>query len=592
MSNLILELKNITLEDRYIIGEKAYNLSKLYNDGFNVPESLVLSTNFFQEFLDFNNLEFNSELPEKILYSKFSQSLIDLLKTNVGKLWNNEKIPLVCRSSSTLEDNVGLSFAGQFCTLLGITSFQDLLESIKICWSQCLKTKISNYCKLTEVTFYKNIALIIQVLVDSYKAGITFIQPSQDSDNNEIIIECTWGTGIALTDGLVTPDRICIIGDNISYICNNKKIGIFSLPDLDAFDIGDSIEIHNIWMNSSSSAKIIQKDPFGRLAYISIPSDMAGEKCLLMSEVIKVKSTVMEIQEKYGNQDVEWCINAYGELFILQSRPITSKVKYIDMKELDDREDDVLFHGVTVSTGRTFGEVKVVTNSNDFDKVASGDILVCQNTSPEYFDILTKVSGVISEQGGILSHTAIVCRELGIPCLVECNRATWNLSDYDYVLLDADNGVVKNAIRKNNTFDNQNNRDSIVENISFNEVIDFTTISDERFTVIAPIMSIYAFLNYCIKHDKVSTLELFLTYFESKIKRMKNKVLILDLSYPEIIDQQQFLDEILRSSKILSYFKIVLTDDCLKSNSKYEGEVLTRQQFIKLYEIEERGNLL
>lgn len=85
----------------------------------------------------------------------------------------------------------------------------------------------------------------------------------------------------------------------------------------------------------------------------------------------------------------------------------------------------------------------VVTTYEEIGKVKSGDVLVSPMTDPYYVSAMTKAGAIITDEGGILSHAAIISRELGIPCVIGTKHATKILKDGDLVEVDANEGVVK-----------------------------------------------------------------------------------------------------------------------------------------------------
>lgn len=99
--------------------------------------------------------------------------------------------------------------------------------------------------------------------------------------------------------------------------------------------------------------------------------------------------------------------------------------------------------GNIAMTGQVTGIVKVVNRKQDFDKFNQGDILVSAMTRPELMPVIRKAAGIITDEGGITCHAALVSREMGIPCVIATENATMLLKDGDKVLLDADNGVIK-----------------------------------------------------------------------------------------------------------------------------------------------------
>ena len=72
-----------------------------------------------------------------------------------------------------------------------------------------------------------------------------------------------------------------------------------------------------------------------------------------------------------------------------------------------------------------------------------GDILIAETTSPEIMSACKKAAAIVTNQGGMLSHAAIVSRELGIPCIVGTENAVEMINDGDFVEVNADKGIVK-----------------------------------------------------------------------------------------------------------------------------------------------------
>ena len=114
-------------------------------------------------------------------------------------------------------------------------------------------------------------------------------------------------------------------------------------------------------------------------------------------------------------------------------------------KEIDVKVDDVEeFKGMGVTKGKIKAKVKVCNGAEDaLRKIKRGDILVCGMTLPDYVPAMKKAVAIITDEGGITCHAAIVSRELGIPCVVGTKIATKVLKDGDGVEVDAERGVVK-----------------------------------------------------------------------------------------------------------------------------------------------------
>jgi phosphohistidine swiveling domain-containing protein len=103
-----------------------------------------------------------------------------------------------------------------------------------------------------------------------------------------------------------------------------------------------------------------------------------------------------------------------------------------------------LLRGQVGSPGKARGPVKIVMPADlDTADVTSGDILVCRMTTPDYLPLMQRAAAIVTDLGGMLSHAAIVARELGKPCLVATRDATSVLRHGDRVEVDADAGVVR-----------------------------------------------------------------------------------------------------------------------------------------------------
>jgi len=109
---------------------------------------------------------------------------------------------------------------------------------------------------------------------------------------------------------------------------------------------------------------------------------------------------------------------------------------------LPKREGSLPLRGMPASPGHATGVVKLVLQPKDVYKVQKGDILVANETSPDFFPAMQKAAAIVTDLGGLTTHAAIVSRELGIPCVVGTLYGTIALEDGDHVFVDADVGIV------------------------------------------------------------------------------------------------------------------------------------------------------
>lgn len=99
--------------------------------------------------------------------------------------------------------------------------------------------------------------------------------------------------------------------------------------------------------------------------------------------------------------------------------------------------------GMMAYKGKVTGSVKIVLVAKDVSKLKPGDILVSSATNPDLIMAMKKAAAIVTDTGGIISHAAIVSRELKKPCIVGTKIATKVLKDGDLVEVDANKGIVK-----------------------------------------------------------------------------------------------------------------------------------------------------
>jgi len=99
--------------------------------------------------------------------------------------------------------------------------------------------------------------------------------------------------------------------------------------------------------------------------------------------------------------------------------------------------------GQVACMGKVSGVVKIVHTPQDAAKFNAGDVLVAISTNPDIVPLMKKASAIVTEQGGVTSHAAIVSRELGVPCVIGTKIATKWLKDGDIVEVDATRGIVR-----------------------------------------------------------------------------------------------------------------------------------------------------
>ncbi|MDD4468283.1 MAG: PEP-utilizing enzyme, partial [Candidatus ainarchaeum sp.] len=162
---------------------------------------------------------------------------------------------------------------------------------------------------------------------------------------------------------------------------------------------------------------------------------MSDEKIVELAKIGK------EIEEHYKKpMDIEWAMEN-NVLYIVQARPITTlKTKTKGEEIITDATP--LLEGLPAAPGVITGIVRIVPEIDDIQRVEKGDILVTKMTSPSWVPVMKKASGIITNEGGVTCHAAIVSRELQIPCVVGTSNATKILKDGQEVTIDGFSGKI------------------------------------------------------------------------------------------------------------------------------------------------------
>lgn len=423
MENVIqIPHKKISRENA---GGKAMSVNELSKIDVNVPSAIVITTEAYRKHL--NSLQFedideylsegdigkkSSKLRDKILNKKVSDEVSkDILESYDNSFSEGSRVAV--RSSATSEDMEDSSFAGQQDTYLNIKK-DNLVRKVKECWSSLFTERACLYRDEHKISHEESeMAVLVQQMVDAELSGVMFTNNPLNGDD-ELTIESAWGLGEGVVSGEVTPDRYIIDGET----------GDINIKDL------------------STKRKMFEWD--GSETTVSEVPDSKKEVETLDEDKIRMLwESANNILEHYGEpQDVEWAIYE-NNLYILQSRPITS-IKD-NMTENNEQNDsgEIVVEGLGASPGKQSGEVRLVNQIDETDRVSGGDILVTEVTTPDMVPAMQRAEAVITDEGGMTSHAAIVSRELGVPAIVGTTKATDSLENGDVVTVDADKGVVR-----------------------------------------------------------------------------------------------------------------------------------------------------
>lgn len=112
-------------------------------------------------------------------------------------------------------------------------------------------------------------------------------------------------------------------------------------------------------------------------------------------------------------------------------------------EELGAQEEAKVLTGNTACPGKARGQVKIIETIKSAKKMEKGNVLVASVTTPDMMAVIHQAAAIVTDEGGITCHAAIVSRELKIPCVIATEVATKVLKDGDLVEVDAEKGIVR-----------------------------------------------------------------------------------------------------------------------------------------------------
>lgn len=315
-------------------------------------------------------------------------------------------IPVAVRSSATMEDTGGFSFAGMNETFTNVRGDTELIGRIVDCWASVWGPRVVSYRASREITDEPAIAVVVQHMVESEKAGVMFSADPASGSRTRLVIEGAFGLGEVVVSGAVEPDLYVV--DRTTHRIVETRIG--------------------------HQSHMIARTPDGE-AHIDLDPAAGARRVLTDDEVLEIANLGERVEAHYGEpQDMEWAIQD-GETYMLQSRPITT---------LTDSEvtGTMLVTGLGASPGVAAGHVRILRRPEEGSELADGEVLVAPMTSPDWVPTMRRSAALVTDGGGITCHAAIVSRELGIPCVVGARDATSRLRTGELVTVDGSLGEV------------------------------------------------------------------------------------------------------------------------------------------------------
>ena len=440
-----VQLDEIPPDGRSLVGGKALQLSVIKRDlELPIPSGFVITTNAFFYLIEHNDLrkiideklaglDINStpsldhtsdDLMALIMNSRIPPDIEnEVLNAFKACQWTkNRDVRIAMRSSAVCEDEQS-SFAGQYLTALNVKK-----ENILDAYKQVIASKYSPSALYYRINYGLSdietpMAVLALEMVDATASGIIYTQDIDDSTSNYLNIHSVWGLGELLVSGEVSPDIITVTKEEKPTIVMEKT----------------GVKHKQMTLAQNRSTEVIPVYD-NKKQICSIDRD----------SVLTLTKWGTKLESFYGvPQDIEWCKDIAGRLFILQSRPLKIEEVYTPTEEckFDDIKNAVLVSGgETASSGIGAGRVFKIDRKTDLENLPKGAVLVAGNASPYYVTVMDRLNAVVTDTGSTAGHFSSVAREFGVPTLVNTDVATTNLLPGREVTVHADGKVVYDGI--------------------------------------------------------------------------------------------------------------------------------------------------
>jgi len=432
----VVWLEEVGKNDLSVVGGKGASLGEMINIGVPVPGGFAVTAQAFRDFLNragiakklFEALKVDvnqeSELhraeetaKKLIMEAKVPKDIENAIKSRYEELCNREgeQVFVAVRSSATAEDLPDASFAGQQETYLNMRGAEDVFNAVRRCWASLYGARAIFYRVEQGFEHDKvNLSAIVQKMVDSEKSGVMF--SSQPSTGEPlVVIEGAWGLGESVVSGSVSPDN---------FVVDRKTRNILSK------------------YIATKETMIIRDPNTQKTVTVNVPEEKKEAVVIKDSEAIELAKYAEILEKHYGiPQDIEWGVEK-GKIFILQSRPITTINNGKKTEPASAASGKLLFTGLGAAPGVATGVVRLIASGRELDKVKTGDIMVTKMTMPDMVPGMKRAGAIVTDEGGMACHAAIVSRELGCPAVVGTKKATAILKEGMEITVDGGKGAV------------------------------------------------------------------------------------------------------------------------------------------------------
>jgi pyruvate,water dikinase len=323
VTEYIRPLERLTRGDEPRFGGKSANLGELLAADIPVPPGFALSTAAFEAFVHDAGLQDRIDsalsgitagdvdaighashaISEAMRFAPVPEAVRAEIAEHYAELGGDQP-PVAVRSSAVGEDSQDATFAGQQETYLWVRGVDHVCDAVRDCWVSLFSSPAISYrLRLGERAQTPAMGVTVQSMVDAEVSGVMFTCNPLSGDPSMVAVNASWGLGLAVVGGEVTPD---------DYLISKVTREV---------------------VREHVHAKDVQyvPDPQGNGAVrVPVPEDQRERPCLDQPALERLVEVARNVERHFGcHQDIEWALarDSGGELFVVQARPVTAVAK-------------------------------------------------------------------------------------------------------------------------------------------------------------------------------------------------------------------------------------------------------------------------
>ncbi len=438
------------------VGDKAFHLSRVMQRGYPVLPGFVVPAHILWEFLPMNSTKpLIADLPDSSLHidvdnyrqlQQLAQRLQqEIITAQLPPEWVQSLVePTQQWQTPALifRPSLGLKAA---TSKLGITG---LLEAqicncepeasalaLKRTWSQLFRARSLLYWQRHNIKWQEiNLAVLVQPLTNARASG------SLSYNSAQMEIKACWGLGMALSRGEVLPDYYLV--HSATGHVRSQQLGNKTL----AYGLANSPVQADLML---CSTPLISQTENSCLQTYLLSETQHQQYALNDTYLQQLIQLAQQLKTDLGSAfTLEWTIsqleNADPQIYITQvTTPNIQESALSPPASPAPPAPPVHHRGLAAAGGKVVATAYAISLSNQIpENLPPGVILVAKAIAPDWLPSIQQAAGIITEQGGLTSHTAIIARELGIPAVVNVTKATELIQTGELLLLDGDRGEI------------------------------------------------------------------------------------------------------------------------------------------------------